>query len=86
MCLAVPGRLTDVAGEGLLRTGRAAFAGVSKEVSLGYTPEAAVGDYVLVHAGFAIAVLDAAAAERTLVELDRLDAEPDGAAEPGDPS
>ncbi len=74
MCLAVPGKLTTVAGEGLLRSGRAAFAGLVKEVNLAYTPEAEVGDYVLVHAGFAISVIDADAAERTLNELDRLDA------------
>jgi len=74
MCLAVPGRLTEINGEGLLRSGRAAFAGLVKEVSLAYTPEAEVGDYVLVHAGFAISVIDAEAAERTLSELDRLDA------------
>jgi hydrogenase expression/formation protein HypC len=72
MCLAVPGELLTTEGDGLLRTGRVAFGGVSKDIALGYTPEAAVGDYVLVHAGMAIAVLDPDAAARSLDELDRL--------------
>jgi hydrogenase expression/formation protein HypC len=58
MCLAVPGRVLDSAGDDLLtRTGRVDFGGVIKEISLAYTPEAVVGDHVLVHVGFAIAVL-----------------------------
>lgn len=73
MCLAVPGKLTSITGEGLLRTGRAVFAGVSKDINLAYAPEAGLGDYVLVHAGFAIGVVDPAAAERTLDALDRLE-------------
>ena len=59
MCLAVPGRILSVAGgEGLSRSGRVDFGGIRKEVSLAFVPEASVGDYVLVHAGIAIAVLD----------------------------
>ncbi|HTQ31614.1 MAG TPA: HypC/HybG/HupF family hydrogenase formation chaperone [Opitutaceae bacterium] len=69
MCLAVPGKLLDVrgpAGDPLLRSGRASFGGVIKEVSLACTPEAKAGDYVLVHVGVAISVVDPAEAEQTL--------------------
>jgi hydrogenase expression/formation protein HypC len=59
MCLAIPGKVTSIAGsDPLLRTGKIDFGGVLKEASLAYVPEAIVGDYVLVHAGFAISRLD----------------------------
>lgn len=59
MCLAVPGRIVSVAGEAPLgRVGRVDFGGVVKEVSLDFLPEACAGDYVLVHVGFALAVID----------------------------
>jgi len=61
MCLAVPGKLLDVRGpadDPLLRSGRVSFGGVVKEVSLACTPEAKAGDYVLVHVGVAISVVD----------------------------
>ena len=55
MCLAVPGRILEIEGDDpLLRAGRVDFAGTIKRVNLAYVPEAAVGDYVLVHVGFAI--------------------------------
>jgi len=67
MCLAVPGQLLDLRGEGpLQRTGRVSFGGIVKEVSLAYVPEARVGDYVIVHVGFAISVVDEAEALETL--------------------
>lgn len=73
MCLAVPGRVLDSAGDDLLtRTGRVDFGGVIKEISLAYTPEAVVGDHVLVHVGFAIAVLCEVEAARLLAELEAL--------------
>lgn len=73
MCLAVPGRILTIAGDDpICRQGRIAFGGIVKEASLAFVPEAAVGDYVLVHAGFAIATLDEAAAARTFDELRRL--------------
>ena len=58
MCLAVPGKLADIAGEGLQRAGRVDFGGVFKEANLSCLPEAKVGDYVLVHAGIALSVVD----------------------------
>ena len=70
MCLAVPGRVLSIEGdEALLRTGRVAFGGIVKEVSLAYVSEVTLGDFVLVHAGFAITVLDTHEAQRSLAYL-----------------
>lgn len=66
MCLAVPGKLLSITGEGETRMGQVSFGGVGKEACLAFVPEAKVGDYVLVHAGFAISVLDEAEAQQTL--------------------
>jgi hydrogenase expression/formation protein HypC len=66
MCLAVPGKLLDTQGDDPLeRSGRVSFGGVVKEVSLACAPEAVPGDYVLVHVGVAIAVVDPEEAEET---------------------
>jgi hydrogenase expression/formation protein HypC len=59
MCLAVPGKIMSIEGEDLLsRSGRVNFGGVIKQINLAYVPEAKVGDYVLVHVGFAINTID----------------------------
>lgn len=59
MCLGVPGKILSITGsEPLLRMGRVSFGGIVKEVSLAYVPEAQVGEYVIVHAGFAISKVD----------------------------
>ncbi|HOC58044.1 MAG TPA: HypC/HybG/HupF family hydrogenase formation chaperone [Verrucomicrobiota bacterium] len=59
MCLAVPGKITSISGEDpLLRTGKVDFGGILKEVSLAYVPEAKLGDYVIVHVGFALSRVD----------------------------
>lgn len=60
MCLAVPGRIISLSSEinPLARRGRIDFSGIANEISLAYVPEAKVGDYVIVHAGFALSVLD----------------------------
>lgn len=76
MCLAVPGRVVAIEGEGELRMARVDFGGVGRDVCLAYVPEAREGDYVLVHVGFAIAVVDEAAAREslaTLIEIQALD-------------
>lgn len=74
MCLAVPGQVLSIEGEDeLAREGRVAFGGVVKQVNLAYVPEASIGDYVLVHAGFAIATINAAEAERTLRYLTEIE-------------
>ncbi|MEU4689888.1 HypC/HybG/HupF family hydrogenase formation chaperone [Actinoplanes sp. NPDC023714] len=69
MCLGIPGLVTDVADEDGLRMGTVDFGGVRKRVCLAYTPQAGPGDYVIVHVGFAISVVDAAEARRTLQVL-----------------
>jgi hydrogenase expression/formation protein HypC len=58
MCLAVPGKILSTEGEHFARTARVSFGGIVKEVSLAYVPEANVGDYAIVHVGFAISLLD----------------------------
>ncbi|MBI5427439.1 MAG: HypC/HybG/HupF family hydrogenase formation chaperone [Nitrospinae bacterium] len=65
MCLAVPGKILSIEGEDpLLRSGKVSFGGTLKNVFLAYVPEARVGDYVLVHVGFAISVLVPEEADR----------------------
>jgi hydrogenase expression/formation protein HypC len=58
MCLAVPGKIISVSGLDLARQARVDFGGILKEVNLAYVPDAKVGEYVLVHVGFAISVVD----------------------------
>jgi len=81
MCLAIPGRLTGICGDGDLRVGEVDFGGVTREANLAFVPEAAVGDYVLVHVGFAIAVIDEAVATETLEALTMFEALTAGDAE-----
>ncbi len=70
MCLAVPGKIMSISGdEPLMRTGRVNFGGILKEVNLAYTPEARVGDYVIVHVGFALNTLDESEASRVFEYL-----------------
>ncbi len=70
MCLAIPGRILSIGGDDpLLRTGRIDFGGAVKDINLAYTPEAQPGDYVLVHVGFAMTVIDEAEARRVLETL-----------------
>jgi hydrogenase expression/formation protein HypC len=68
MCLGIPGEIVSIS-EAELRTGRVVFGQISKEVCLAYVPEAVVGDFVIVHAGFAISRIDAAAAGRVFSYL-----------------
>ncbi|MFB9905396.1 HypC/HybG/HupF family hydrogenase formation chaperone [Allokutzneria oryzae] len=69
MCLGIPGRLVDLAQDEGLRMGTVDFDGVRRPVCLDYTPEAAVGDYVIVHVGFAISRVDREEAARTLAVI-----------------
>lgn len=70
MCLAVPGKVIEIHGDDpLLRSARVSFAGVIKEVSLTCAPEVKPGDYVLVHVGVAISVVDEKEAEETMSYL-----------------
>ncbi|MGH9414299.1 MAG: HypC/HybG/HupF family hydrogenase formation chaperone [Terriglobales bacterium] len=75
MCLAIPGKILDTYEHHDLRMARVRFGAVTREACLAYTPQAAVGDYVLVHVGFAISCINEAEAERTyaaLAELNQL--------------
>jgi hydrogenase expression/formation protein HypC len=75
MCLAVPGRVMSIDDEGVTtRSGRVAFGAVERRVSLAFVPEAHVGDYVLVHVGFAIARVDEAEAAKVFDYLKEIDA------------
>lgn len=74
MCLAVPGKIVSISNdEPLLRMGRVSFGGTIKQVSLAYVPEAVVNDYVIVHVGFALSILDQNEAEQTLNYIQQLD-------------
>jgi hydrogenase expression/formation protein HypC len=66
MCLAVPGRVESIREENGTRMGRVSFGGVVKDVCLAYLPDIAVGDYTIVHVGFAISAIDEASALETL--------------------
>jgi len=72
MCLAVPGKIISVSGDDLNRSGKVSFSGVMKEVSLAYVPEAQIGDYVIVHVGFALSKVDEAEAHRVFDYLEAI--------------
>lgn len=78
MCLAVPGKVVEILGDDpLLRSARVSFGGVIKLISLTCVPDAVIGDFVLVHVGVAISVVDAKEAEETFKYL-RMMGELDG--------
>jgi len=81
MCLAVPGKIISVEGsDPFLRMGKVDFSGVVKEINLAYVPEAKQGDYVIVHAGFAISQVDEEEAKKTFEyfkEIDEIYGSPD---------
>ena len=73
MCLAIPGKIESLAGDDpIMRSGQVSFGGVLREVNLAYVPEAKVGDYVLVHVGFAISLVDEQEALKLLKELEEI--------------
>jgi hydrogenase expression/formation protein HypC len=85
MCLAIPGKLASIEEKDGLRTGRVQFGGIVRQVCLDFVPEAKQGDYVMVHVGFAISVVDKDEAERTYALLESMgvlaeELAPDGAA------
>ena len=73
MCLAIPGKIVSISGEGFERTGKINFGGVLKDVNLAYVPEAKVDDYVIVHVGFAINTLDESEANKVFEYLKEID-------------
>ena len=72
MCLGVPGRVTETYSEDDVAMAKVDFGGLTKRVCIAHVPEARPGDYVLVHVGFALALLDEAEARRTFTLLEEL--------------
>ena len=73
MCLAVPGKIVSVEEADLgFRNGRVNFGGIVKNVNLSYVPEAKVGEYVVVHVGFALSVVDEAEAHKVFEYLEQM--------------
>lgn len=73
MCLAVPGQVLKIEGtDPLNKSGKVSFGGVVKTVSLAYVPDVEVGDYVVVHVGFALSQIDETAAKQTLADLQQI--------------
>lgn len=74
MCLAIPGKVERIIGDDpITRMGRINFGGVVKEASLAYLPEVNVGDYVIVHVGFALSKVDEAEAHKVFEYLKQMD-------------
>jgi hydrogenase expression/formation protein HypC len=74
MCLAVPGKILSIQETSAFeRTGRVSFGGIIKEVNLAYVPDAKVGEYVIVHVGFALNTIDEEEAARVFQYLEQMD-------------
>ena len=69
MCLAIPGRVEEITTDGLVRMGKVNFGGVVKKVCLDCVPEVEVGDYTIVHVGFALSRIDEETAQKTLADF-----------------
>lgn len=75
MCLAIPGKIVIATGDQpLRRTAKVSFGGTIKEVSLAYTPQAKEGDYVMVHVGFALSIVDETEANQVFEDLKQMSA------------
>jgi len=72
MCLGIPGKIVEMHQQNDLPMGKVEFGGILKEVCLVYTPEVQLGDYVLVHVGFAISRIDEAEAQETMDLLEQI--------------
>lgn len=72
MCLAVPGRVQEIYEANGTQMGKVNFGGIVKEICLGYVPEIQVGEYTIVHVGFALQRIDEASAKRTLAEFEQM--------------
>jgi hydrogenase expression/formation protein HypC len=72
MCLAIPGKVAQIFEQDGIRSGRIQFGGISRQACLDFVPEAKEGDYVMVHVGFAISVVDRDEAERTYALLESM--------------
>jgi hydrogenase expression/formation protein HypC len=72
MCLAVPGKIIEIYEQTGLLMGKVDFGGVTREVCLSYVPEAKIGDYTIIHVGFALNLIDENEALETLALLDEI--------------
>jgi hydrogenase expression/formation protein HypC len=72
MCLAIPGKVSQIEAQDGVRCGRVQFGGITRHACLDFVPEVNVGDYVMVHVGFAISVVDKDEAERTYALLETM--------------
>ena len=72
MCLGIPGKIIEIYEQEGLKMGKVDFGGVVRETCLAYIPEAQVGDYTIVHVGFALNVIDEEEAQKTLELLDEI--------------
>jgi len=86
MCLAIPGRVESIDESGPVRMGKVNFGGVVKEVCLAYVPDLEVGDYTIVHVGFALSKLDEASALETLKLFEEMGALEEELGPPADAS
>ena len=73
MCLAIPGKVLTIDESKSLKMGKVDFSGIQKEVCLEWVPEVKVGEYVIVHVGFAISTMDESEAKRTLELLSQME-------------
>jgi len=73
MCLAIPGKIIEIYEANSLRMGKIDMGGVLREACLAYTPEARLGDYAIVHAGFVLSLVDEAEAKETIRLLQEVD-------------
>jgi len=76
MCLAIPGKIVELQEKSCMRMGRIDYGGITREACLEYIPDPQIGEYVMVHVGFAISKVDAEEAARTyqyLAEMDQLE-------------
>lgn len=73
MCLAIPGEILSLTDDRpMTRSGKVSFGGVVKDINLAYVPEAQVGNFVIVHVGFALSVIDADEAQQVFEHLDQI--------------
>ena len=72
MCLAIPGKIIEIYEDNGLQMGKMDFGGVTREVCLAYVPEAKLGDYAIIHVGFALSILSEVEAQETIDLLQQI--------------
>jgi hydrogenase expression/formation protein HypC len=73
MCLAVPGQVLEIEKQGDMTMGKVSFGGIKKMICLDWVPEIKIGNYVIVHVGFALSIVDETEALETLAMLEEID-------------